>query len=70
LVQEHRYEIIFSSDISISTNILNYDGVGHTDRFRYILIPGGTPVATGKQAQPDFKKMSYAEVCKYLHIPE
>lgn len=59
-----------TSDISISTNILNYDGVGQTDRFRYIIIPGGTPATTGKQAQPDFKKMSYNEVCKYLHIPE
>ena len=59
-----------TSDISISTNILNYDGVGQTDRFRYIIIPGGTPATTGKQAQPDFKKMSYNEGCKYLHIPE
>ena len=59
-----------TSDIDISNNYPNYDGVGHTDRFRYIIIPGGTPATTGKQAQPDFKKMSYNEVCKYLHIPE
>ena len=44
--------------------------ISSNDRFRYILIPGGTPATTGKQAQPDFKKMSYNEVCKYLHIPE
>ncbi|MFM9989718.1 hypothetical protein [Flavobacterium sp.] len=49
-----------SGGVSISTSV----------QFRYILIPGGTPVATGKQAQPDFKKMSYAEVCKYCQIPE
>ncbi len=59
-----------TSDIDIATNQPNYDGIGHTDRFRYIIIPGGTPATTGKQAQPDFKKMSYNEVCKYWKIPE
>ena len=40
--------------------------------FRYIIIPGGVS-ASGKMAntnQPDFKKMSYSEVCQQLHIPE
>ena len=44
--------------------------ISSNDRFRYIIIPGGTPATTGKQAQPDFKKMSYNEVCKYWKIPE
>lgn len=52
-----------------------HDGTGGVSistfvAFRYILIPGGTAAATGKQVQPNFKKMSYAEVCHYLHIPE
>jgi hypothetical protein len=38
--------------------------------FRYILIPGGTAADSGKRVQPNFKKMSYAEVCHYLQIPE
>ena len=48
-----------SGGVSISTSV----------QFRYILIPGGI-VTTGKQAQPDFKKMAYSEVCKYLKIQE
>jgi hypothetical protein len=39
---------------------------------RYIIIPCGVS-ASGKMAntnQPDFKKMSYSEVCQQLHIPE
>ena len=59
-----------TSDIDIATNQPNYNGIGATDRFRYIIIPGGTTATTGKQAQPDLKKMSYAEVCQYCQIPE
>jgi len=48
-----------SGGVSISTSV----------QFRYILIPGGI-VTTGKQTQPDFKRMAYSEVCKYLKIQE
>ncbi|MCZ8197810.1 MAG: hypothetical protein O9267_09400 [Flavobacterium sp.] len=40
--------------------------------FRYIIIPEGVSVS-GKMAKsnkPDFKKMSYSEVCQQLHISE
>lgn len=43
-------------------------GISSTVTFRYILIPGGTVAGTAKQVQPDFQKMSYAEVCAYLKI--
>lgn len=59
---------------NIKINFVNnqnlYQSISILHQFRYIIIPGGTPVATGKQAQPDLKKMSYAEVCQYCQIPE
>ncbi len=47
-----------SGGITISSSVM----------FRYILIPGGMTAGTSKQAQLDFHKMSYTEVCAYLKI--
>ena len=35
--------------------------------FRYILIPGGV---SAKTSQPNYKGMTYAEVCQQLNIPQ
>lgn len=38
-------------------------------QFRYIIVPGGVSVS-GNKAALNYDKTSYAEVCKYLNIPE
>lgn len=38
-------------------------------QFRYILIPGGV-LTSAKTNQPNYKVMSYSEVCQQLNIPE
>lgn len=52
-----------------------HDGSGGVNipttlQFRYIIIPGGTPVPTGKNAKSFFNKMTYTELCHYLQIKE
>lgn len=60
---------------SIKLFRFKHDGSGGVSiptslQFRYIIIPGGTPVPTGKQAKLFFNKMTYSEMCHYLQIPE
>lgn len=59
--------IVFSCDIGkirlFSSN--NYSVLP----FRYLIIPGSVSVS-GKTTQPNYKKMSYSEVCKQLNISE
>ena len=43
-------------------------GFSSTLLWRYILIPGGIPAASGKQLNLDYSKMSYEEVCMHLKI--
>jgi len=50
-----------------------HDGVGTVRpptslNWRYILISGGVAAATSKQAQPNYSKMSYEEVCACFNI--
>jgi hypothetical protein len=58
-------------NFSYSIGLINFrtNFIERTYPVRYIIIPGGAS-ATGKMAQPDYKKMSYKEVCQSLHIPE
>lgn len=37
-------------------------------QYRYIIIPGGV-VSGGRMAKPDYKSMTYEEVCNQLGIP-
>ena len=45
--------------------------INNTSKARYVIIPGGIPTQTviGKSATPDYKNMSYEQVCKLLNIP-
>ena len=55
-------------DLVSSTNIYRSDAdINHTHSFRYIIVPGGTPVAR-QSPPPDFN--NYGAVCKYYGIPE
>lgn len=38
-------------------------------QFRYIIIPGGLPIARSS-ALIDTKKMTYSQICTFLNIPE
>ena len=38
--------------------------------YRYIIIPGGTPVAGAKISNEELKAMNYKQVCNYLNIAE
>jgi hypothetical protein len=53
------------SQITISSN---FDAFTPGDKYRYIIIPGGTSV-NGKMTPTDYKKMSYTQVCSTLNIP-
>lgn len=44
-------------------------GIPTSLQFRYILIPGGVSVSA-KTSQPNYKGMTYAEVCQQLNIPQ
>ena len=41
----------------------------NNNRFRYVLIPGGTLGNRGV-SKPDYSKMSYKEICTKFNIPE
>ena len=43
-------------------------GISTVVSFRYIIIPGGVP--NGRMSRPDYKNMSYEEVCAFLGIPQ
>jgi hypothetical protein len=47
---------------SLSSTIFNV--------YRYIIIPGGTPSGRGTTPKPDYKSMTYSQVCASLNIPE
>ena len=38
--------------------------------FRYIIIPGGTPAGRRASPAPNYKNMTYSQVCDQLNIPE
>ncbi len=38
--------------------------------YRYIIIPGGTPAGRGTTTKPDYKNMTYSQVCAKFNIPE
>lgn len=57
----------FVKDTILLTTNYNISSQGGLSQFRYILIPGGTPVAR-KAAGIDWN--NYAEVRKYLNLPE
>jgi hypothetical protein len=38
--------------------------------YRYIIIPGGTPVAGAKISNEELKAMNYIQACNYLNIAE
>jgi hypothetical protein len=60
----------FRFNNSIPMQELNLNGTATSiPQFRYILIPGGVST-TGRKAQPDYKNMSYEEICKKFNIPE
>lgn len=67
---------INSSNLLIEVKLLNANGTNYTtsvifDKFRVIIIPVSTNVTLARSAsKPDFTKMSYSEVCKYLKIAE
>ena len=39
------------------------------EQYRYVLIPGGTPIS-GKSSAPDFTKMTYEQVAEYFNFEE
>ena len=67
---------INSSNLLIDVRLLNANGTNYTstvifENFRVIIIPGSTNVTLARSAsKPDFTKMSYSKVCKYLKIAE
>lgn len=46
-----------------------YTTVATTHLFRYIILPGGSKISA-RRAAPDYRQMSYGELCASLQIPE
>jgi hypothetical protein len=65
---EVRFSIQSTNGSAIPATELNVNPT-FNPQFRYIMIPGGVPSARGI-SKPDYKKMSYKEICKHFNIPE
>tara|TARA_R110002167_G_scaffold115853_15_gene290516 strand:- start:6080 stop:6691 length:612 start_codon:yes stop_codon:yes gene_type:complete len=65
-----RFNIGSTDDTALTDDDVNGVGAGISAEYKYVLIPGGVPLTTGKGGAVAWEKLSYAEVCKALHIPE
>lgn len=43
---------------------------GINAQYKYVLIPGGTPISASKKSSTAWEELSYKEVCEALNIPE
>src|SRR5690606_25933244 len=64
-----RFQIQSTDGTALTDADVNGVGPGINAQFKYVLIPGGTPIAASKSSVA-WKQLSYKEVCKALNIPE
>ena len=69
------YAINNITNLNIEVKLLNSNFTAYTtsttfDKFKVIIIPNSTVITAKLSNQPDFKNMSYHEVCSYLNIAE
>lgn len=72
------FQLPWSNDFSYAYYVLQMGKVRifttnsafSTAFFRYIIIPGGVPAGRSAMPQPNYKTMTYSQVCASLNIPE
>lgn len=64
-----RFSIQSTDGTDLTTDEVNGTGPGVNAQFKYVLIPGGTPITAAK-SPVQWEQLSYKEVCKKLNIPE
>ena len=64
-----RFNIQSTDGTTLTDDEVNGTGAGINAQYKYVLIPGGTPL-TGAKTANQWKQLSYKEVCKALNIPE
>lgn len=64
-----RFSIQSTDGTALTDGDVHGSGPGIQAQYKYVLIPGGTPM-TGKGAVMPWDKMTYREVCEALNIPE
>lgn len=64
---EVRFSLESTDDSELTTDEVNGVGAGIQAQFKYVMIPGGTPLS-GKTPHHDFEKMTYEEVMDYFEL--